>query len=99
MQGSNGLIITFLKTKNRARPALLSTFEPQQPVRSVYLGYSPDTFGLLLLPRPKKRGQSKQIDIGSIWGGLRIVDDKVSGSVIVANDPDGYPVYFYCRLH
>jgi len=83
---------------SRARPALVSNFEPEQPPRSVYLGYSPDTFGLLLLPRPKKRGQAKKIDVGTVWGGLRIVNDDSSATATATPgnpEPDSYPVGFW----
>lgn len=75
----------------------MSNFEPEQPPRSVYLGYSPDTFGLLLLLRPRKRGQSKKIDVGTVWGGLRIVNDDSSAASTATPgkpEPDSYPVGF-----
>jgi hypothetical protein len=77
--------------KSRARPALKSNFEPQQPIRSVYLGYSPDSFGLLLLYRPQKKGQSKKIDVGTVWGGLRVVTEGLPNTP-ARGEPDGYPV-------
>ena len=59
----------------RAREALTSPFEPQQPKGSVYLGYSPDTFGLLLLPRDRaeRRRNGPTVRMGEVWGGLRVV--------------------------
>jgi len=67
----------------RARPALVSSFEPPQPPKSSYLSFSDDTFGVLLLPKSSGTWSKglKPADIRPVsergreaWGGLRIVD-------------------------
>ena len=88
----------------RARTALVSPFEPPQPKGSVFMGYSEDTFGVLLLPRPKRGAKKKElIRPGNVWGGLRIVagqellgtpGNKAVASIIANSEPNGYPIEF-----
>ena len=87
-----------------ARP-VGSLFEPIQPPGSVYLGYSPDTMGVLLVPTVK----NAPVTVGTQLRALTIVyDDKIDlqeflssapivaarkeGKNVLLETPDGYPV-------
>lgn len=80
-----------------------SQFEAKQPPKSVYLGYSPDTLGVLLVQAEK----GTTVFVGSQLEGFRIVFDDskpqeelpvgartaVDG-VSLIKSPDGYPFIF-----
>lgn len=65
----------------RARPVEESSFEPPQPKGSVFLSYSEDSFGVLLLSRDKKDASKGPIRAGSVYGGLVIATDGAGGGV------------------
>ena len=53
----------------RARPVEESSFEPPQPKGSVFLSYSEDSFGVLLLSRDKKDASKGPIRADLSMGG------------------------------
>ena len=53
-----------------------SQFEAQQPPNSVYVGYSPDTLGILLLPAEK----GTKVEVGSQLRYIKIVYDDTNDS-------------------
>lgn len=53
-----------------------SQFEPQQPDKSVYVGYSDDSMGLLLVPAPK----GVVVNVGTVFDAFTVVvDDEGEG--------------------
>ena len=75
----------------RARPFETSSFEPDQPKGSVYLSYSDDSFGVLLLPRDKKEAAKGPVRAGNVFGGLVVAAEEDKAPLV---DPDGFGVSF-----
>lgn len=58
-----------------------SIYEPKQPKGSVYLAYSEDGFGVLLLPYKPARGMAKTVRPGGVVDKLAIAADGVLAQV------------------
>ncbi|CEL95464.1 unnamed protein product [Vitrella brassicaformis CCMP3155] len=54
-----------------------SPLEPKQPQESAYMGYSEDTFGLLLVQQDKKIAKKTPIEVGSVFDKLAILSRNV----------------------
>mmetsp|Transcript_63402 Transcript_63402/g.119075 ORF Transcript_63402/g.119075 Transcript_63402/m.119075 type:complete len:407 (-) Transcript_63402:127-1347(-) len=92
----------------KARPALKSAFEPPQPRGSVFLSYSEDSCGVLLLPNVfGSGGQSwpkgmKKVQPGNVVAQLRIVTSDIPNTpgnaavaaMLASDEPDGYGIGF-----
>ena len=79
----------------RARPVEQSSFEPAQPKGSVYLSFSDDSFGVLLLPRAKEDAKKGPVRAGDVYGGVVVAmesSDLKDAPALV--DPDGFGVSF-----
>lgn len=72
-----------------ARATVPSVFEPQQPKNSVFMGFSDDSFGMLLLPCPR---EIKSLNVGNVYQGLEIETNDLAlaagdlGATLPADD-------------